>query len=168
MPDTWRYFGIVNFWNHFDSTAKNPLWMVKFMSIACECQSPNIPDLTKLRLTLFEKLSKSKTDADIDRCLPPSAKALLPHMQRAAYQTIISRKSCSAPPVMLPDPTKFGWKKEGSNFVPLMFSENQSSSRGKYEENSDSNTEEAVTDEYSSDSESTHIDSSESDENDEN
>ena len=24
-PDTWRYFGIVNFWNHFDSTTKNPI-----------------------------------------------------------------------------------------------------------------------------------------------
>ena len=98
-----------------------PLWMVKFMSIAYRCQSPNIPDLTKLRLTLFEKLSKSKTDADIDRCLPPSAKALLPPHARASYQTIVFRKSCSAPPVILPDPTKFGWKKEGSNFVPLVF-----------------------------------------------
>ena len=66
-----------------------PVWMVKFMSIAYGCQSSNIPDLTKLRLTLFEKLSKSKTYADIDRCLPASAKALLPHIQRAAYQTII-------------------------------------------------------------------------------
>ena len=140
------------------------------MSIAHGCQSPNIPDLTKLRSTLFEKLSKSKTDADIDRCLPPSAKELLPHMQRAAYQTIISRKSCSAPPVILPDPTKLGWKKEESNFVPLVFSENQSSSRGTYEQNSDSDTEEVVTDEYSFDSESTqdYIDTSESDKNDEN
>ena len=33
-------------------------------------------------------------------------------MQRAAYQTIISRKSCFAPPLILPDPTKFRWKRE--------------------------------------------------------
>ena len=50
--------------------------------------------------------------------------------------------------------------------MPLVFSENQSSSRGTYEQNSDSDTEEFVTDEYSSDSESPqdYIDSSKSDE----
>ena len=41
--------------------------------------------------------------------------------------------------------------------MPLVFPENRSSSRGTYEQNSDSDTEEVVTDEYSSDSETPKI-----------
>ena len=75
----------------------------------------------------FNALIKKKADTDINRFLPPTAQALLPHLQRAALQTFISRQCCTPPPINVPDATNFGWQREGSMLLPVAMSECHSS-----------------------------------------
>ena len=99
-------------------------WLIKFVVNAYGCTS-SCNDLTTARIALFKDLIKKKIDTDINRFLPPTDKALIPHVQRAALQTYISRNCCSPPPVLLPDATKFGWKRDESMnmLVPITIAE---------------------------------------------
>ena len=90
-----------------------PQWLIKFIAAAYGC-SAKCTDFTTARITLFNALIKKKADNDINRFLPPTAQALLPHLQRAALQTFISRQCYTPPPINVPDATNFGWQREGS------------------------------------------------------
>ena len=95
-----------------------PQWLVEFIVAAYGCHS-NFTDLTTARISLFKALTKRKVDADINRCFPPTAKVLIPHLQRAALQTFISRQCCTPPPVHVPDAISFGWRRDETMLVPV-------------------------------------------------
>jgi hypothetical protein len=103
-----------------------PQWLIKFIAAAYGC-SAKCTDFTTARITLFNALIKKKADTDINRFLPPTAQALLPHLQRAALQTFISRQCCTPPPINVPNATNFGWQREGSMLLPVAMSECYSS-----------------------------------------
>ena len=66
-------------------------WLVSFIlrAYGCGVAEADEMDLTEGRVALFKTLIKCKKDADIDRLLPPTSRALLPHLQRARYQTLL-------------------------------------------------------------------------------
>ena len=114
--------GLASFGQTLVPPKRIPDWLMKFVITAYGCTS-NSPDLTSARIELFKSLTRRKLDTDINRFLPPTKEALLPHLQRAAYQTYISRQCCTCPPVLLPEATNFGWRVEGSMLLPVMVME---------------------------------------------
>jgi hypothetical protein len=114
--------GMASFGQIAEPPRQIPEWLMKFVIAAYGC-APNCADITTARIKLFTALTKKKLDTDINRFLPPTDNALLPHIQRAALQTYISRQCCSRSPVIIPDVTKFGWKREGKMLLPVTVAE---------------------------------------------
>ena len=80
-------------------------------------------DLTVGRVALFKKLIKCRKVADIDRLLSPTSRVLVPHLQRAQYQTLLWRQCCTTPPLFLPDPCLFGWYRQDGCLCPVKVAE---------------------------------------------
>lgn len=83
-------------------------FVVKMYDPSCESRTVN-----EARLELF---ARKQREYDF---IPPTREALIQHVKRAAYpaghvwgQTIISNPQ-------LPDPTEWGWIREGDSWVPL-------------------------------------------------
>ena len=102
-----------------------PRWLVSFIlwAYGCDVAEADEMELTEGRVALFKKLIKFKKDANIDRLLQSTSRALLPHLQRAQYQTLLRRQCCTTPPLFLPDPCLFGWYRRDGCLYPVKVAE---------------------------------------------
>ena len=102
-----------------------PRWLVSFIlrTYGCAVAEADEMDLTEGRVALFKKQIKCKKDADIDRLLPSTSRALLPHLQRAQYQMLLCRQCCITSPLFLPDPCLLGWYRQDGCLCPVKVAE---------------------------------------------
>ena len=100
-----------------------PRWLVSFILRAYRCgvAEADEMDLTERRVALVKKLIKCRKDADIDRLLP--SRALLPHLQRSQYQSLLWRQCCTISSIFLPDPCLFGWYRHDGCLCPVKVAE---------------------------------------------
>ena len=111
--------GLSNFGSDANPPQSVPQWFAMFVAEAycCKTKLNNTSLLHQARVSLFKTLSSRKRDEEIDKCRPPTEMSLVPHVQRSAYQTFISRQCCSSSPV-IPSPTAFGWVDEDGQMQP--------------------------------------------------
>ena len=78
----------------------------------CKLYKQNVETTDEARCLLFAK-------AGSPDALPPTSNALLYHMMRVHYQTMVWRQANICKPI-LPLPVKMGWRKQNDDLIPIL------------------------------------------------